>query len=97
MDVAAAMPRDPALFVDAIHMTPEGLRLRAWITLQELIPLIEERIASGALPRQDDRPPDLAPPEIEILRTDLECGGVFEPVAWRESTVREPAADVEGG
>lgn len=50
-DVAADFPQDPDLFGDAIHMRPQGLRLLAWIYLQKLIPLLEARIQSGALPR----------------------------------------------
>jgi hypothetical protein len=46
-----AFPRDPDLFGDAIHMTPRGLRLRAWIYLQQLIPIIEARIASHQWPK----------------------------------------------
>lgn len=50
-DVAADFPQNPDLFGDAIHMRPQGLRLLAWIYVQKLIPLIEARIQSGALPR----------------------------------------------
>lgn len=50
LDVARAFPRDPDLFNDAIHMTQSGLRLQAWIYLQELIPVIQARIASGKWP-----------------------------------------------
>lgn len=56
LDFAGAYPRDPGLFVDAIHFTPDGVRLQGWVVLQKLIPLIERRIASGALPRPDRTP-----------------------------------------
>lgn len=51
IDFASAYPRDPGLFEDAIHFMPEGIRLQGWVVLQQLIPLIERRMASGALPR----------------------------------------------
>jgi len=45
------MPSDPDLFTDAIHDTYPGVRLRAWIVLQKLLPLIEQHLASGAWPK----------------------------------------------
>jgi hypothetical protein len=47
------MPRDPDLFVDAIHNTQSGVRLQAWVVLQELLPLVEKKLASGAWPKAD--------------------------------------------
>ncbi len=44
-------PRDPDLFGDAVHMTPRGLRLRAWFYLQELVPIIEARVAAHRWPK----------------------------------------------
>jgi hypothetical protein len=44
-------PRDPDLFGDAIHMTDRGLRLRAWLYLQQLVPIIEAHVSSGAWPK----------------------------------------------
>ncbi len=51
IDVAGQMPRDPELFSDAMHNTPEGVRLRAWIYFLGLLPIVEQRLASGALPK----------------------------------------------
>jgi hypothetical protein len=59
LDIAAVFPRESSLFYDAIHMPEAGLRLRAWITTQMLIPAIEQRLASGRLPR---------PPRAEPLQ-----------------------------
>lgn len=56
-DVASAFPRDPALFGDAIHLRQEGLRLQAWIYLQQLVPLVKQRIESGLWPRRPSPPP----------------------------------------
>lgn len=53
LDVAKLMPRDPDLFVDAIHTTQSGVRLKAWVAFQELLPLVEKKLASGAWPKAD--------------------------------------------
>lgn len=53
LDVARLMPRDPDLFVDAIHNTQTGVRLRGWVVFQELLPLVEKKLASGAWPKPD--------------------------------------------
>ena len=52
-DVARLMPRDPDLFLDAIHNTDTGVRVRAWVVLQEMLPLIEKNLASGLWPKAD--------------------------------------------
>jgi hypothetical protein len=52
-------PRDPDLFDDAVHMNARGLRLRAWIYLQLLVPIIQARVASHAWPKA---PSPNAPP-----------------------------------
>lgn len=51
IDVAGRMPFDPDLFADTIHENWSGMRLKAWIILQQLIPIIEQRLASGAWPK----------------------------------------------
>jgi len=50
-DVARDMPSDPDLFTDAIHETYPGVRLRAWIVFQQLLSVIEKKLASGAWPK----------------------------------------------
>jgi hypothetical protein len=45
------MPYDPNLFSDGIHNTPPGIKLRAWIALQQLVPVIEKKLADGTWPR----------------------------------------------
>jgi hypothetical protein len=56
IDVAGVFPQDPALFLDAIHFNHEGTRLQAWIVFQALLPLMRDRLASGAWPRPDRVP-----------------------------------------
>ncbi|MDI1284593.1 MAG: hypothetical protein PSV46_09360 [Reyranella sp.] len=53
LDVARLMPRDPDLFVDAIHNTQTGVRLKAWVVLQEMLPLVERHLANGTWPKAD--------------------------------------------
>ncbi|HYL39346.1 MAG TPA: hypothetical protein VEV17_25730 [Bryobacteraceae bacterium] len=51
LDVAGMLPQDPNLFVDAIHMTDTGERVKAWIVFQQLVPLLQKQIETGQLPR----------------------------------------------
>jgi hypothetical protein len=51
IDVAGRMPFDQDLFVDAVHTTYPGIRVHAWIVLQQLVPIIEKRLASGVWPK----------------------------------------------
>ena len=52
IDVARLLPFDPDLFVDAIHNSYAGERLRAWVFLQGLVPVVERQLKSGAWPRK---------------------------------------------
>jgi hypothetical protein len=51
IDVAGRMPLDPDLFADSIHENWFGMRLKAWVILQQLIPIIEQRLESGTWPK----------------------------------------------
>ncbi len=53
IDVAGSFPRDPDLFIDAIHFNEKGTRLQAWMVLQGLVPEISRRIEQGELPAPD--------------------------------------------
>ena len=52
-DVAAVYPRDPRLFVDSIHMTPAGIKLKAWLVFQNLVRVLEPRLSDSTLPMPD--------------------------------------------
>lgn len=73
VDVAAAYPEAPDLFLDAIHMKSDGTRLHAWIVFLALLPDVRERIASGAWPRPDRVPLAAHPTIDEGHRRDLPC------------------------
>jgi hypothetical protein len=51
IDVAGQMPRRPDLYDDAIHNRPLGVRIRAWLNFAGLVPLLEQEIENGTLPR----------------------------------------------
>jgi len=51
IDVAGQLPLDPDLFLDAVHASYAGTRLRGWITFNRLIPLIERHLADKSWPR----------------------------------------------
>jgi hypothetical protein len=70
IDVARNMPLDPDLFEDAIHNTAGGVRERAWVVLQQLVPVIEQHLASGAwpkpLPRETPPLPTFTPRRVAV-------------------------------
>jgi hypothetical protein len=45
------MPKHPDLYGDAIHNTELGIRIRAWINFQTLVPLLKRDIETQRLPR----------------------------------------------
>ncbi len=51
IDVAGQMPPHPDLYDDAIHNTELGIRLRAWINFQTIVPLLKRDIETKRLPR----------------------------------------------
>lgn len=61
IDFARAMPFYPDLFADAVHFNYAGSRLQAWVVAQQLVPLIERRLASGAWPKAVPEMPDIHP------------------------------------
>ncbi len=68
IDLAAKFPMDPDLFSDPIHQSYAGVKLKAWLVFQSLLPILEPRVASGALPRAD-RNELSAHPTLGSLRT----------------------------
>lgn len=74
LDVARALPQDPNLFNDAIHLTNTGERLKAWIVFQQLAPVIRREIESGRLPRPTNSGHVPAPPSEATSEMPLRCG-----------------------
>jgi hypothetical protein len=54
LEVASEIPQDPDLFIDPVHMTEVGERVKAWIVFQQLVPVIRRLIESGQLPHHTD-------------------------------------------
>lgn len=52
-DLAAQLPGDPLLFVDAVHNTELGSRLHAWLVFAGLVTQLEKDLQSGVAPRPD--------------------------------------------
>lgn len=74
LDVASAIPQDPDLFSDAIHMTDPGERVRAWIVFQQLLPVIRKQIEAGKLPRAGGSHPLPPPPSLAATEASVRCG-----------------------
>ena len=70
IDVAGTMPFDPDLYADGVHTTYPGTRMKGWVILQQLVPLIEARLKSGTWPKpqpaMDSAPPWLKTPPRRI-------------------------------
>lgn len=67
IDIAHTMPFDPDLFADAIHNTYPGIRMKAWVVFQQLVPIIEKHLATGIWPKPapvmgDSHPAFAVPP-----------------------------------
>jgi len=71
LDLATLMPDDPDLFVDAIHGTQGGEKLRGWIMFQLLVPVIERHLADGRWPKKSfPATPVAAPFQPRVLTFD---------------------------
>lgn len=75
IDVAAQLPRDPSLFVDAYHTTELGSQLRAWLITAALLPILERDLAAGKVPvpdrQRDDHHPG-RPPARRLTAAELD-------------------------
>jgi hypothetical protein len=75
-DVAATYPRDPRLFVDSIHMTPAGIKLKAWVVFQNLVPVLEQRLRDGTLPLPDPGGRRTHPAFAEVPRRPVSVSAI---------------------
>jgi hypothetical protein len=69
IDISREFPRDPDLFADGVHLQYHGLRLQAWLFFEALVPLLDERIHAGRLPRPARQRRDVHPAFDQPLRT----------------------------
>ena len=56
VDIAKYTTLNPYFFTDAVHGTFSGIKLRAWIAFQQLVPLIDKKIKEGKLPSKHYKP-----------------------------------------
>jgi hypothetical protein len=96
LDVASALPQDPNLFEDAIHMTEAGDRVRAWIVFQQLLPVIRHQMEAGLLPRADRSlplppAPSRAASEMSLHGTDVPSGPLERIPGGASLATIEPA------
>jgi hypothetical protein len=73
LDVAGEIPQDPDLFVDAIHMTEVGERVRAWIAFRRLAPVLRPLIESGQLPHRNDAAHLPPPASMDAVGMSTHC------------------------
>jgi hypothetical protein len=73
LDVAGEIPPDPDLFVDAIHMTEVGERVKAWIVFQQLVPVVRQLIESGELPHRNDAAHLPPPMSMAVAEMSTHC------------------------
>jgi hypothetical protein len=74
VDLVRYMPFDPDLFVDAVHPSYAGIRLQAWIALQQLLPTIEKHLKDGTWP--PPAKPDLPLPTFTPRQITFSCSKV---------------------
>lgn len=73
VDVASQFPQDPNLFIDAIHMTATGERVKAWVVFQQLVPVLRGQIESGQLPRAPGGKRLPPPPSQAASKMPIAC------------------------
>lgn len=75
IDLASQLPMDERLYIDAIHHSETGVRLKAWLLFCALTKQLEADLASGVLPRpaQQAQPPARTAPRT-VTRADLDAG-----------------------
>ncbi len=96
LDVAANIPEDPDLFVDAIHMTETGERLKAWIVFQQLAPLVRRKVENGELPRAPGSHPLPPPPSLVSSPMPIRCEEPHGPFTRIEGVVSLDWMEVHG-
>jgi len=73
LDLVGNTPFDPDLFVDAVHTSYAGTRIRGWAAFNLLVPLVEKKLADKAWPRPWPAGAPTALPTFSPRLTKLEC------------------------
>jgi hypothetical protein len=74
VDIARYEPFDPDLFIDAVHTTYAGGRLRGWVAFNQLLPTIEKHLADGSWPRPWPKDVPQALPTFTPRHIVFNCG-----------------------
>src|SRR5450759_420022 len=87
--IAREPPRDPALFIDGIHISYPGIKMHGWITFLQLLPLVEKRLAGHVATRAASDDGGLAFSTITVaeIQERLSAGALTLPLPplgqWR--------------
>ena len=75
LDVADLYPRDPDLSLDLYHHNLDGIRLHAWIALQQFLPILQHDLEHGLLSsiQADSREPT-RPTDLRSFVVHPQCG-----------------------
>lgn len=77
IDVAADLPADARLYIDSIHHTELGVRLKAWVLFSALTRILARDLEAGVVPVPDDQRdavhPHLGAPRL-LTPQDLDAG-----------------------
>jgi hypothetical protein len=109
VDLARWFPKDPDLFIDAVHLSYPGVKLHGWITFLQLLPLVEQRLAShvSAKAAPNTATPAFSTMTVAAIEEKLHAGALPLPLppltAWRAAdpivrlTLNDSRLLVEGG
>jgi hypothetical protein len=92
VDLARWFPKDPELFIDAIHTSYAGIKVHGWITFLQLLPLVERRLTrqQHTAPVEPAQTPGVSLTSIAQIETKLAEGA--EPLRlprladWQEGS-----------
>ncbi len=73
LDIVGNTPFDPDLFIDAVHTSYAGTRIRGWAAFNLLVPLVEKKLADKAWPRAWPAGAPTALPTFSPRLTKLDC------------------------
>jgi hypothetical protein len=73
LDLVGNTPFDPDLFIDAVHTSYAGTRIRGWAAFNLLVPLVEKKLADKAWPRPWPAGAPTALPTFSPRLTKLDC------------------------
>ena len=67
LDLAALLPKDPRLYIDAIHHNELGVRVKAFVMFAQLTTLIARDLGAGRMPAAPKPPTPVSAPTLRTL------------------------------